>query len=177
MHMAQSSPGAGLSEAAARYRDRILGYLPFRFFTWWKLPLAAFAGLRVHALERRACEVSVPFGWRTQNPFGSTYFAAHAMAAEMSTGALVLLHVEDLARASGRSVSTLITAMHATYGKAAKAETRYRCEQGEEIGAAVRRALETGEPVTVEVVTRGTMGGEPASEFRFTWSMKRREKP
>ena len=36
-----------LSAAATKFRDRILSYLPFRAFTWLKLPLAAFAGLRV----------------------------------------------------------------------------------------------------------------------------------
>lgn len=165
-----------LSRAAAQLRDRFLSYVPFRFFTWLKLPLAAFAGLRVRAIAPERCEVSVPFGWRTQNPFGSLYFAAHAMAAEMSTGALVLFHV---ASHEGASVSTLITDMVASYGKAAKADVTYRCEDGEKVADAVRRAIETGEPQKVEVVTKGTFAGaggapELAAEFTFTWSMKRR---
>ena len=166
-----STAAASLSEAAARFRSRMLSYLPFRAFTWLKMPLAAFAGLRVREVDAGACEVTVPFGWRTQNPFGSLYFAAHAMAAELSTGALVLFHVQEQ---GGASVSTLITRMHATYGKAARSETTYRCEQGAEIAAAVRRAIETGEPVEVEVLTKGIADGKSVGDFRFTWSMKKR---
>jgi acyl-coenzyme A thioesterase PaaI-like protein len=162
-----------LRGAAAKFRDRILSFAVSRAFLWLKMPLAGFAGLRVRRLEAGACEVTVPHGWRTRNPFGSVYFAAHAMAAELSTGALVLLHAAGHEEAS---VSTLITRMVAAYMKAAKGEVTYRCEQGAEIAAAVRRAVETGEPVEVEVVTRGSVAGEAAAEFRFTWSMKRRAK-
>src|SRR5437773_1785553 len=91
-----------LAAAAARLRDRMLSYATSRAFLWWKLPLAAIAGLRVRRLDAGACEVTVPFKWLTQNPFKSLYFAAHAMAAEMSTGALVLLHA---AEHEGASVS------------------------------------------------------------------------
>jgi hypothetical protein len=164
--------GGTLSAAAAKLRERFLSYAPFRAFTWLKLPLAAFAGLRVRALDGGASEVTVPFGWRTTNPFGSLYFAAHAMAAEMATGSLVLLHSTSMAE--GR-LSTLITAMTAKYLKAAKATVTYRCEGGEAVAAAVRRALETGEPVVIELAARGILpSGEVAAEFTFLWSMKRR---
>lgn len=166
-----SAAAGALSKAAATYRDRFLAYLPFKAFLWAKIPLGAFAGLRVRALDARTCEVSVPYGWRTRNPFGSIYFAAHAMAAELSTGALVLLHV---ANHEGASVSTLVRRMQATYEKAAKSTCVYRCEDGEKIAAAVRRAVETGEPVEVEVSTRGAAGGQAAAEFKITWSMKKR---
>lgn len=160
-----------LGAAAEKFRKQILGWLPFHGFLWLKLPLAGFAGLRVRALDATTCEVTVPAGWRTRNPFGSVYFAAHAMAAEMSTGALVLLHVAD--QGEGR-VSTLITGLKADYKKAAKATVTYRCTAGESVADAVRRALATGEPTTVEVVTLGFVGTELTAEFRFTWSMKRR---
>ena len=58
-----------------------------RAMLWAKLPLAAFAGLRLRKLDDTGAQVSLPAGWKTQNPFRSTYFAAQAMAAEMSTGA------------------------------------------------------------------------------------------
>jgi hypothetical protein len=64
--------------------------------------------------------------------------------------------------------------MHATYGKATKSRVTYRCEEGAKIAAAAKKAVETGEPVIVEVVTRGICDGEPCAEFRFTWSMKKR---
>src|SRR5436190_24343395 len=72
---------------------------------WARLPLAAFAGLRVTRLDAGGAEVRLPAGWKTQNPFRSTYFAAQAMAAEMSTGAPALLFIQE----SGKPVSSLVT--------------------------------------------------------------------
>ena len=77
------------------------------------LPLAAFAGLRITRLDEHACSVRLPGGWRTRNPFGSTYFAAQAMAAEMSTGAPGLALRED----APRSVSMLPVGVRASYLK------------------------------------------------------------
>ena len=80
--------------AGERARRRVLGRLPVALWMWKTLPLAAFAGLRVVRLDEAACAVRLPGGWRTQNPFRSTYFAAQAMAAEMSTGAPALVLLE-----------------------------------------------------------------------------------
>ena len=75
--------------------------LGFRAFLGLKLPLAAFAGLRVDEFTAERCAVSLPYGWRTQNPFNSIYFAAQCMAAELSTGALAMLAIQS----SNESVS------------------------------------------------------------------------
>ena len=69
-----------------KMRRQILNPWAMRAWMLQTLPLAWFAGLRVTALTADACTVTVPYGWRSQNPFRSTYFAAQAMAAEMSTG-------------------------------------------------------------------------------------------
>src|SRR3954464_8703330 len=82
-----------------------------RAMLWAKLPLAAFAGLRVKRLDENGAEVTLPAGWKTQNPFRSTYFAAHPMAAEMSTGATVPYLIEPV---SAR-VSTLVTGLSARF--------------------------------------------------------------
>ena len=81
--------------------------LGIRALLWSKLPLAAFAGLRVARLDESGAEVTLPAGWKTQNPFGSTYFAAQAMAAEMSTGAPALWFIEQ----SGAPVSSRSTTL------------------------------------------------------------------
>src|SRR5919206_5303440 len=86
-----------------------------RAILWSRLPLAAFAGLRVKSLDENGAEVTLPAGWKTQNPFRSTYFAAQAMAAEMSTGAPALWFIER----TGAQVSSLVTAISAKFTKKA----------------------------------------------------------
>ena len=55
----------------------------------FKLPSAWLCGVRVKAISKTDCSVGVKHKWINQNPFKSMYFAVQAMAAELSTGALV----------------------------------------------------------------------------------------
>lgn len=160
-----------LSEPALRLQRRVTN--PWLLSGWMlvKLPAALFAGVGLRALEPGRCVTTVPYGWRSQNPFRSTYFAAQAMAAELSTGALVLLAAED----AGVPFSTLIVDVHATFSKKATATATFECRGGNAVFAAVREARETGEACQVALDTVGTMAdGTEVSRFTFTWSVKAR---
>jgi hypothetical protein len=158
--------------AVERFRARMLNPLKMRGYMLTRLPLALVAGLRVRALTAERCEVSVPYGWRTTNPFRSTYFAAQAMAAELSTGALGLMAAET----APVPVASLIVGMTGGFEKKATAETVFTCVDGAALFDAVARTVRTGEPATAEVETVGRMpDGTVVSRFTFTWSFKRRE--
>src|SRR5690606_13345009 len=118
--------------AVQKLRRRVLNPWGLRAYMLAKLPLALFAGLKVVRLDGQACEVTVPYGWRTQNPFRSTYFAAQSMAAEMSTGSIALA----LVTAAPEPVSMLITGMTAEFVKKATDTVTFRCEAGEQLTAA-----------------------------------------
>jgi hypothetical protein len=136
-----------------------------------KIPLAAFAGLRVLEIDPDRCLVSVPYGWRTQNPFRSTYFAALSMAAEMSTGALAMLAVRE----APVSVAMIIVGLEASFEKKATGTTVFRCEHGAAIKDAVARAASSSDPIALEVPTVGMMAdGTVVARFVFRWSFKRR---
>lgn len=172
-----ATPAAALDAhhpAAEKLRRRMLSPFWMRSFFLAKLPLAWMAGLRVRSLDRQSCTTTVPYGWRTTNPFRSTYFAAQAMAAELSTGALAMLATE----LAPRPVAMLIVGLEATFEKKATGLTAFTCEAGSEIFAAVAHTLETSEPATVRAETVGRApDGNVVARFAFTWSFKRREKP
>jgi hypothetical protein len=154
-----------------RLRRRMTSRLLMRGFMLTKLPLGLFAGIRVKSLDTERCEATIPYGWRTTNPFRSMYFAAQSMAAELSTGALALLAVE----LAPQPVAMLITGLEATFGKKATDLVTFTCEGGAEIFAAVRETTATGEPAVVRVETVGRMpDGTEVSRFHFTWSFKKR---
>ncbi len=157
--------------AARSFRQRATNPYLFPLFLFARLPSAWFVGLRVRELDEARCVTTVPYSWWSQNPFQSTYFAAQAMAAELSTGALVLLAAEE----SGVRFSTLVVRNTATFGKKATSLARFTCEQGADVFAAVREAKASGEAreVTVETVGRLADGAE-VSRFTFTWSVKPR---
>ena len=138
-----------------------------------KLPLGLFAGLRIDDLDETGCSVSVPYGWRSQNPFRSIYFAAQCMAAEMSTGALAMLAIKS----SKESVAMLITSMQAEFVKKGNKRTTFRCNAGPEFFQAVSDTIADGEPRIVTAQVQGQMpDGTVVSKFEFTWSLKARAK-
>ena len=154
-----------------KLRRRMLSPWLLRAGLLVKMPLGLFAGLRVESLSSERCETSLPYGWRSTNPFRSIYFAAQSMAAELSTGAMAMLAVE----AAPAPVAMLITGLEAQFSKKATARTTFSCEGGGKIFAAVRETLKTGEPATTRVETVGRMGdGTEVSRFVFTWSFKKR---
>jgi hypothetical protein len=159
-------------EAVERVRRRMLHPLKLRAFMLTRLPLALVAGLRIRTLTEQRCDVTVPYGWRTTNPFRSTYFAAQAMAAELSTGALGLMAAE----AAPVPVASLIVGMTGEFEKKATGTTTFACEAGDALFDAVARTVADGEPAVAAVETVGRMAdGTVVSRFTFTWSFKRRE--
>ena len=153
------------------YKAVFTNPLGIRALLWSKLPLAAFAGLRVARLDESGSEVTLPAGWKTQNPFGSTYFAAQAMAAEMSTGAPALWFIEQ----SGAPVASLVTALSAKFTKKATTKATFVFSDGAGMRAAIERAVRTGEPVVFTARSVGTQeDGTRIAEFDVEWSFRKR---
>lgn len=104
-----------------------------------------------------------------QNPFRSMFWAAQGMAAEMSTGVLVMKKIAD----SGKKVSMLVTNQRGNFTKKATGLIRFECVDGALIEDAIRRSAETGEG---EVITMKSVGynseNVSVSNFEFEWSLK-----
>lgn len=145
-----------------------------KFKTWllFKLPLGWFAGMRIEYLDGKTCRASIPMGWRSQNPFNSIYFAAEAMTAELSAGALGMVHIEN----SGERVSLLVTGLEASFSKKAISETSFTCEDGDKIQAAIQETIKTGLGTTAECLSIGRMAdGTEVARFKIYWSFKKKK--
>jgi hypothetical protein len=159
------------NEKSERLRRQVLGRFNFWAFEWRTLPLAAFAGLRILTLDEARCTVSLPGGWRTQNPFRSTYFGAQAMAAEMSTGAPAMV----LVGGASASIAMLVREVRGTFVKKIVGPSVFTFDGVASLRAAVERAAVSGEAETFVARSVGTTAdGTVAAEFEITWSFKRR---
>ncbi|SIN77227.1 protein of unknown function [Algoriphagus halophilus] len=143
------------------------------FIFWWgmlfKLPSAVFWKLKVKTLTLEKCEVTIPYFWRTQNPFKSIYFAALAGAGELSTGLLC-----QLALAGKGKFSMLVVDFKAEYTKKADQKITFTCEQGLELNQLIEQ-LEVGETDQLCMVTKGrNEDGDLVAQFFITWSFKRK---
>ena len=141
----------------------------FRMFLFRKMPSAFFSGIRIKTITEEKCVVTVPYTWFTQNPFRSTYFACLAMAAELSTGALSMMHVYKRVP----RVSMLVVEMEAEYFKKATGISSFVCKDGIAVRDAVEAAIATHESNMIKLTSIGTNeSGEIIAEFHFTWSFK-----
>lgn len=139
-----------------------------RFYLFWKLPMAWFAGISVKHCNTEKAVVSLPYGWRSQNPFRSTYFAAQCAAAELSTGLLALAHLQDLP-----PVSMLVVKIEAAYFKKAAGTLLFTCEDGTAMAERIQLALDSGQPQTFEATSNGRLAdGALAATVKITWSFK-----
>ncbi|MCW3090675.1 MAG: hypothetical protein JWP81_1744 [Ferruginibacter sp.] len=145
----------------------------FRIFLLSKLPSAFFSGVKVRYIDAAKTEVSVPYKWFSQNPFKSTYFACLAMAGEMSTGLLGMLHTHQ----SSPPISMLVIGLEGKYYKKATGLTTFTCEDGEAINATIQDAINSGEGRSIRAKSAGkNEAGELVAEFFITWSFKARKR-
>ncbi|MEL6811188.1 MAG: DUF4442 domain-containing protein [Bacteroidota bacterium] len=140
-------------------------------FTLFKLPSAYFTGVRVRSISEAQCVTSVKHRWINQNPFNSMFWAVQGMAAELSTGALVMSCIRD----SGARVSMLVANNKATFSKKAKGRITFTCNDGLAIKEAIQRTLETGEGQTCWMTAEGVdTQGDLVSRFEFQWTVKKK---
>ena len=138
-------------------------------FMLLKLPLAYIGGVRVKTLSEEQATVKITHKWMNQNPFKSMFWAAQGMAAEMSTGVLVMKAIED----SKEDVSMLITHQEASFYKKATGEILFTCKGGNEISKAIKMSKINKEGQVVQLITEGkNENGVVVSKFSFEWSLK-----
>jgi hypothetical protein len=141
----------------------------FNRFLFFKLPSAFLCGVRVKNISDARCDVSVRHRWINQNPFKSMYFAVQAMAAELSTGALVIAAI----RSSGANLSMLVAQNRSVFTKKATGRIRFRCDDGRAIAETIAKAIETGDGQTLWMRSEGVNEqGETVSRFEFEWTVK-----
>ncbi|WP_320815175.1 DUF4442 domain-containing protein [Flavobacterium sp.] len=141
-------------------------------YMFFKLPSAFWSGVRVKSIEETTCKVSVKHRWFNQNPFNSMYFAVQAMAAEFTTGALVMFQVKQ----SGKNVSMLVANNKSSFTKKATGRITFTCNQGILIKETIQKAIDTMEGQTVWLTSLGVNEkGEQVSEMQFEWTIKVRK--
>lgn len=147
--------------------------LKFKLFLIKKLPLAWVAGLKKLEVSSTKAVIGIRYGYFTQNPFKSIYFAVMAMAAELSTGILALSHVYQ----SQKPISLLVLKMQADFIKKGVGKVRFICEDGDAIKEAIQKAIDTNTGQTIDAVSIGyNENNEQVAKFVITWTFKVKSK-
>ena len=139
----------------------------------FKLPAAYLCGVKLVTLNDLESIVTVKHRWINQNPFKSIYFAVQSMAAELSTGALMIKKINE----SEQNIAMLITKHSGTFTKKAIGKIAFTCNDGNLIDEVLQRTIETGEGQTVLMKSIGiNEEGIQVSSYEFEWSVKLRTK-
>ncbi|UII79046.1 DUF4442 domain-containing protein [Flagellimonas sp. CMM7] len=141
----------------------------FNTFTFFKLPSAWWCGVRVKYIDDKKAVTSVTHRWINQNPFKSMFWAVQGMAAELSTGAMVINQIKE----SGKKISMLVLNNNANFSKKAIGKITFTCEDGHLIEDAIKKTIETGEGQTIWMKSVGVnTDGVVVSTFNFEWTIK-----
>ncbi|MEJ2112408.1 MAG: DUF4442 domain-containing protein [Flavobacteriaceae bacterium] len=138
-------------------------------FLIFKLPSAYLCGVRVKYIDNSKCVVTVKHKWINQNPFKSLFWAVQGMAAELTTGVLMMQKIKE----SGKSISMLVANNNATFTKKATGRITFKCDEGHLIDKTIKKAIETGEGQTMWLNSKGiNEDGVDVSNFNFEWTIK-----
>ena len=138
-------------------------------FNIFKLPSAFLCGVRVKYLGDKQCRVAVKHRWINQNPFKSMYWVVQGMAAELSTGALVMAKIQK----TNLRISMLVASNNSSFIKKATGRITFICNDGLLVDDAIKKAIETREGQTFWMKSIGlNEEGVEVSTFNFEWSIK-----
>ena len=141
----------------------------FNAFTFFKLPSAWWCGVRLKYMDEQRTIVTVRYNWFNQNPFKSMFWAVQGMAAELSTGTMVINQIKD----SGKKISMLVASNKASFSKKATGKITFTCEDGHLIKEAIDKTVATGEGETFWMKSVGVNeDGVVVSTFNFEWTVK-----
>ena len=146
---------------------------PFQYnlYNFFKLPSVWWCGIRVKSVNEESCLVSVKHRWINQNPFKSMFWAVQGMAAELSTG---LLLMNEIARTK-KSFSMLVLNNKANFSKKATGRISFSCDQGSQIKECLNKSISSGTPQTIWLNSSGLDSkGDTVSKFSFEWTLKLR---
>ncbi|GGG27101.1 thioesterase [Dokdonia pacifica] len=145
----------------------------FNFYTMVKLPAAWFTGVRLKTIDENSCTVQVKHRWINQNPFKSMFWAVQGMAAELSTGALVISYIQNC----DYKISMLVASNSAFFTKKATGRITFTCQDGALIKETIAKAIQTGEGQTCSMKSIGVnKEGIQVSQFNFEWTVKVKSK-
>ena len=137
-------------------------------FTLLKLPSVWLCGIRVTSLEQSFCEAKVKHRWINQNPFKSLFWAVQGMAAELTTGVLLMKEIQS----SNQKISMLVINNKANFSKKARGRITFSCSPEDKISKAIQQLLETNEPQTLWLTSKGVDENQVVvSTFEFEWTL------
>ena len=135
---------------------------------FFKLPSAWWSGVRLHEITSNKCVVKVKHKWVNQNPFKSMFWAVQGMAAELTTGTLIMNEIQK----SNHNISMLVLNNKANFSKKATGEITFLCSPKEELRNVFSELIRSKKPQTIWLKSIGiNQNKDIVSTFEFEWTL------
>jgi hypothetical protein len=147
-----------------------MNFTPIRIniFNFFKLPSVWWCGIRVTKIDDVSCQVKVVHRWINQNPFKSMFWAVQGMAAELTTGVLIMEAIQN----SKRKVSMLVLNNRANFSKKARGKVLFECDEKQKLSKAMNQLIKTQKPQSIWLTSKGIdQNGDIVSTFKFEWTL------
>ena len=144
-------------------------FTPFgiNLYTFFNLPSAWWCGVRVKKISSKHCSTKVNLNLINKNSFKSIFWAIQGMAAELSTGALIM----KASKSFKCDISMLVINNKATFTKKAKGQIVFSCDDGEAVDKTFTKLLKTNKSQTLWLQAKGDdKEGDIVSIFDFEWN-------
>ena len=140
-------------------------------YTFFNLPSAWWCGVRVKKITRKYCSTKVNLNWINKNPFKSMFWAIQGMAAELSTGVLIM----QASKSFKCDISMLVINNKATFRKKARGQIVFSCNNGEAVEKTFTKLFKTNKSQTLWLQAIGVdEEGDIVSTFDFEWTLLRK---
>ena len=144
----------------------------YTFFLFLKLPSAFFCGVRLKSIDSSQSTVSIKHSWFNKNPYKSIFWAAQGMAAELTTGSLLIKTINQ----SGHNVSMLVVENKSFFFKKATGKIIFQCNEGKKIQNLINSLNHENNKGVIDLKSTGFDSNNiKVSEFTFKWSLKIRD--
>ena len=96
------------------------------------------------------------------------FWAVQGMAAELTTGALIMEAIHN----SKRKVSMLVLNNRANFSKKAKGKVLFECDEKQKLMKSMKTLIKTQEPQKLWLTSKGIdQNGDIVSTFEFEWTL------
>lgn len=133
-----------------------------------KLPMGLISGMYITELNESNCIVLLKDRWWIHNPFRSVFWAVMSMAAELSTGALLVTQAQPA------GIQFILVGFEAKFLKKAKGKSFYFCHSGEDVERAISDLLITSATSTIVLPSLAKdEAGQILAEFQCYWQLRK----
>ena len=146
-----------------------------RLFSFVRIPLIFFCCPKVMAMNQERCEVLIPLGWRTRNHWGSMYFGALAIGADLAAGVYAMWRIEE----SKAQVSLVFKDFKASFLKRPMDDVIFVCTEAAKIDAQIKAVIAQKTRITETIrisAYENKNRHQPVAEFELGLSLKNSEK-